>query len=385
MLHGREQVLPAIRRWTFDRALPFWIEHGLDREDGGYVELLDENRQASADYKRTRVLARQLYVFSHAAMMGFADGAQASDHGYEFFIEKAWLGPDDGWARRLSREGEVLDKTPDLYDLAFALYGLGWRSRMTGDRHPLDLAHQTLDFIDHRMRHPLGGFLHESPSVGARQQNPHMHLLEAALVLLEASPEDARFRALADELAGLFETRFYQPSSRTLPEFFDENLRPCADEKGLFFEPGHQMEWAWILAQHQRLTGRDQRDLAGNLIESAEAWGVDSNTGVTYNKVSHEGTPLDRGSRTWPNTERIKSAVASAELTATDPWPIISASTNVLFDRYLSEDGTWIDAFDASGAPTVSTTPASTLYHVFLAFSEVLGLSERPAAAVIAR
>lgn len=385
MLHGREEVLPAIQRWTFDRALPFWIEYGLDRKCGGYVELLDENKRAPADYKRTRVLARQLYVFSHAATLGFAEGVQASDHGYEFFIEKAWLGPDKGWARRLSREGEVLDETPDLYDLAFALYGLAWRSRMTGDRQPLDLAHQTLDFIDRDMRHPFGGFLHEKPAVGARQQNPHMHLLEAALALLEASPEDERFRALADELASLFENRFYQPSSRTLPEFFDEDLRPHMGEDGLFFEPGHQMEWAWILAQHQRLTGKDQCDLACNLVKSAEAWGVDPHTGLTYNKVSHEGVPLDRGSRTWPNTERIKSAVALAQLTGSDPWPVISASTNVLFDRYLSDEGTWIDSFDASGAPTVSTTPASTLYHVFLAFSEVLGISERPPLALIGR
>ena len=49
------------------------------------------------------------------------------------------------------------------------------------------------------MRHPGGlGFLVEKPASGPRQQNPHMHLLEAALVNLEASG-DERFKALADD------------------------------------------------------------------------------------------------------------------------------------------------------------------------------------------
>ena len=38
----------------------------------------------------------------------------------------------------------------------------------------------------------------------------------------------------------------------------------------------------------------------------------------------------------------------------------------------LKPDGTWIDAFDGEGRPVVKSVPASTLYHVFLAFAEVL-------------
>jgi mannose/cellobiose epimerase-like protein (N-acyl-D-glucosamine 2-epimerase family) len=47
-------------------------------------------------------------------------------------------------------------------------------------------------------------------------------------------------------------------------------------------------------------------------------------------------------------------------------------------NRYLAHEprGTWIDAFDAEGKSVVSTIPASTLYHVFLAFAEVLRVGE---------
>ncbi|MEX0644822.1 MAG: hypothetical protein WD076_05900, partial [Parvularculaceae bacterium] len=54
-------------------------------------------------------------------------------------------------------------------------------------------------------------------------------------------------------------------------------------------------------------------------------------------------------------------------------------SAGLLLDRYFAPtpahpipEGTWIDAFDEGGRPLSTTIPASTLYHVFLAFAEVM-------------
>lgn len=54
------------------------------------------------------------------------------------------------------------------------------------------------------------------------------------------------------------------------------------------------------------------------------------------------------------------------------------SSVGLLMDRYLAHTprGAWIDAFDAEGNSIVKTIPASTLYHVFLAFAEVLRVSD---------
>jgi mannose/cellobiose epimerase-like protein (N-acyl-D-glucosamine 2-epimerase family) len=134
------------------------------------------------------------------------------------------------------------------------------------------------------------------------------------------------------------------------------------------------MEWAWILANAKRLLGLEIDAVARGLIDFAERHGVDPATGVTYNQVRNDGVPLDRGSRSWPNTERMKAAVASFELFGTDPRPVLAQSSAVLFDRYLKGPvpGTWIDAFDGEARPVANTIPTSTLYHVFLAFAEAL-------------
>ena len=42
-----------------------------------------------------------------------------------------------------------------------------------------------------------------------------------------------------------------------------------------------------------------------------------------------------------------------------------------------SRPGLWIDQFDGQGAPMTGAVPASIVYHLFLAFSELLRLEPR--------
>ena len=369
----KEDTLAAIRRWTFDAALPFWLERGLDREHGGYVEMFDAQGMASAPYKRTRVTGRQIYVFSHAALLGVDGAADAALHGYRFLRDRAWL--DDGrWARRMDRSGGLLDATPDLYDTAFVLFALGWYARLSNDPEPVDLALATLDRLDREFRHPAGGFAHELPMTGWRLQNPHMHLLEAALSLMEARPGEPRFAELAAELVELFRTRFFDGA--TLAEHFDDAWARAPGAAGRVIEPGHQFEWAWILGWRSRLTGVDTTDLSVALHAFAERFGVDPASSLTFNSVDDRGGSLDRRSRTWPNTERIKGALALYELIERDPWADVASSTGVLLTKFLRPQGDWSDEVDGGGEPMVSTVPTSTLYHVFLAFTEALRVGE---------
>jgi mannose/cellobiose epimerase-like protein (N-acyl-D-glucosamine 2-epimerase family) len=370
-----ENIYSLIRRWTFEQALPFWARNGVDRDHGGYVEQLKlDGTDQAADFKRLRVVCRQIYVFSHAALLGYPDSLALARHGYEFLTKRAWLGPTRGWARLLDREGRVKDSTPDLYDIAFVLFALGWYYRASGNPEALCWTFRTLDFVNAQMRHPGGiGFVNERPAVGPRRQNPHMHLLEAALVNLEVT-ESPEFRNLADEIVELFCTRLYEPSTRTLAEYFNEDWTRASGEAGRITEPGHQFEWAWILAAYQRSTGSDMRDYVRGLTEFAEANGVDQVSGITFNVVRDDGLVLDRGSRVWPNTERIQAAVAMFELNGYNPRPIFEKCGHLLLSRFLSRapPGAWLDQISADGIPVAEKIPASTLYHVFIAFTEML-------------
>jgi mannose/cellobiose epimerase-like protein (N-acyl-D-glucosamine 2-epimerase family) len=363
----------------FDKALPFWAANGIDTVHGGVVEQLTlDGRDAGAAFKRTRVAARQVYAFSHARLLGWDGSVDIARSGVDFLINQTWQGSDGGFARLMTREGRVLDPTPDLYDHAFVLCAFAWRYRTERDRLSYDWMHRTLDFIETHLRHPSGqGFWHCQPPTGWRLQNPHMHLTEACLAAFESTGE-RRFADASRRLIELFDQRLFDKAAGVLPEFFDDDWRPVAGEEGRRVEPGHMFEWAWILNQGRVLLGVESCDLIRHLVQFGEQHGVDRATGVTYNLIHNDGEPVDRGSRIWPNTERIKAAIALFESDDVEPWGVIEQSARLLFARYLSHtpSGTWMDAIDETGRDAASVVPASTLYHILLAFSEVLRISQ---------
>ena len=217
------RVRAGLTHWLFGLALPYWSSVGLDRRGpeqrsfGACEHMTLDGRPARPGYKRMRVQARQLYVFSEAARRGVA-GAGGIAHGIHAFMSKG-ARPDGGWARRLDPDGAILDPTADLYDLAFVLFSLAHHAQASGETAPLRQAERTLAFLRRAMARPSGGFANTTPAEpGWRQQNPHMHLFEAALALLEVTG-DARWRTLADELFALFRTALLERESGTLGEY----------------------------------------------------------------------------------------------------------------------------------------------------------------------
>lgn len=372
----------AVRAWLFDAALPFWAAHGVDRAHGGFLEeLTPDGAPTACDFKRIRVICRQTYAFAHAAQLGWAEGDALSRMGVDYLVAKART-RDGGWAKTLTREGAVRDATADLYDIAFVLFALAWRYRVSRDADVLALMRETLAFVQGRMRGPVGGFWHRLPPGGTRLQNPHMHLTEACLAAFEAT-QDERYLDQARELVALFRAHLFD--GVTLGERFGDDWLRIAGEEGRAVEPGHHFEWAWILAQYQRLSGENLTAQAEALTRFAEAHGVDAKSAAVFDLIADDGAPLRTSSRTWTNTERIKAWLAIYELTGRDAAPEVAAALKLIFDRYFAgaRPGAWIDQFDAGGKPMVEAVPASIVYHLVLAFTEVLRLEPRLKAAAI--
>ncbi|MFT3729138.1 MAG: AGE family epimerase/isomerase [Terricaulis sp.] len=362
-----------VRDWMFNAALPLWARVGVDEQYGGFLEELDfAGRATSVDFKRVRVTCRQVYVFSHAALLGWSDGAALSQRGYDYLLQKARRA-DGGFVRLLTRQGNVKDATPDLYDISFALFAFAWRYRLTGDEEVRTMAAQTLAYVREHMRGPSGGFWQWLPPTGPRLQNPHMHLTEACIAAFESFGEDIYLQQ-AQELVTLFRHKFFD--GHTLGERFDEHWARIGGEEGRRIEPGHAYEWAWILSRYQMLTSEELADIAGALIDYGEKHGINPKTGAVYDEIRDDGAPLVTSSRSWPNTERIKAHLALFELTREDPSQAVAASTRLLLDKYLSTDvrGLWMDHLDRDGQAIAKAVPASIFYHLFLAFSELLRL-----------
>lgn len=375
--------------WLVDTCLPFWLVQGVNDTTGGFIERLDNHGQPSPDgYTRIRVQARQIYVFSHAYFLtGDSRWAQAARHGFAFLTRHGWDERLGGWLHVIQPDGTPLDRRRDTYDLAFILFALGWYHRAVDVATSRPWIERSMDFLLREMTHAEhGGFVEErqelpdgsglaSPSPVPRRQNPHMHLLEAFLVLA-TSVDHARFLEHANQILALFGQHFFDPATGTLAEFFTEDWRPDP-EQGHIREPGHHFEWVWLLHQHAALSGDNRLlDHAARLFSFARDHGTRQlgNARIAIDQIDSKGRPLGNTARLWPQTEMIKAALVNPAASA----ELADSGLRSLFAHYLDVGtGGWCDQIAAPDrSPAASTMPlsthmpASSLYHIMMALTE---------------
>ena len=373
-----EGVCTDVARWLNGSALPLWADRGQDAS-GLFHERLDfDGRPDLTAMRRVRVQARQLFVFSEAAMMGWQGGAEEIvTRGLEAFVSRCWA-PDGepGWAHILTPDGALADPTRDTYDHAFALLALASVWRYTRSDLALQMRDRTLAFIDEALSEPIHGGLHEAlPQPLPRRANPHMHMLEAMLAW-HAVTGDAEFRTRANQLVQLFVDRFYDPGSETLGEFYDEAWREI-DSAPRVVEPGHHFEWTWLLHEAADQGCLDARAQAAGLFRFGMAFGLDQ-SGLAIDELRANGAVARASRRTWPQTELIKALVVMARDGDLKALARLPFTVQALMRTYLGTPtpGLWFDQFDAQGRTQDSHAPASTFYHLVMAFRELLDAGE---------
>jgi mannose/cellobiose epimerase-like protein (N-acyl-D-glucosamine 2-epimerase family) len=377
-----------IRSWLFDHAWPFWMDAGIDRQHGGFVEYLDlQGRDGGASYKRVRAQARQIYCISQAALCGASGAAELSDRCWSFFLKARRA--DGGWASRLSRDGDIIDPASDAYDIAFVLFAHAWRYRLTGDPSLIASAYAAIDGLDRDLGDgERTGWFSRADEKVPRQQNPHMHLLEAALELAMATNQ-SRFFEMAANIVSLMTTRMFDPVLGVLREFFGHRWEIADDQQSHIVEPGHHYEWVWLLRRSDRLLNASTDMIAERLYAFAERYGVDRESRLVFDEVDVEGMPRRISSRSWPQAEALKAHLSMFERGRLEDASSAVASASNLFYHYLSHPikGAWIDHIDKNGKSLIDKIPSTTLYHLQLAFTEFLRMQpsipiNRPMAAV---
>lgn len=360
--------------WLTRQALPVWAKHGHDADRGGFYDSLTQDNYANAaDYKRLRVLARQIYVFSEAARSGMSGALDLVKAGVDTLLNHT-RHPQGGFASRFTLSGEIIDADRDLYDMAFVIFALAHAYDLLRDEALRWEAEALFVFLEQALAHPNGGFLEGLPARQPRRQNPHMHLLEACLawaVLEEGGAESRSWVKRAGQLVELGVDRFIDPQSGALTEYFADDWTRLSGEEGRLVEPGHQFEWVWLLAGYEKMTGQSL-DVIDGLYRFAWRNGVDPDTGFLHAEVLTDGTSRDTPTRLWTHTEWLKAELAMFERTGETRYAARAVSAATALAEFLKAPtpGLWFERYNRmSGFPT-EPTPASSLYHITLAIAE---------------
>jgi mannose-6-phosphate isomerase len=277
---------------------------------------------------------------------------------------------DGFYIHTFTHEGIPADLRADLYDHCFVLLALAHLGDVTGDSAWFDEAQATMDLVEARWRHKCGGFLEGEIVSAPRRQNPHMHLLEAAIALWVRSGHD-RWRALAMEITDLCSMHFIDPLTGALIEYFTDDWSML--KNGAVVEPGHCFEWFWLLKGAGVALPQGEL-VATGLIEFARRHGIDHRRGIAINEVGLDGQPRDNRARLWPQTERLKAALARHKQTGDSIELREAESAYCGIARYLQTPlaGVWYDKLDNDGRWMPELAPASSFYHITCAFSELI-------------
>jgi mannose/cellobiose epimerase-like protein (N-acyl-D-glucosamine 2-epimerase family) len=362
--------------WLREVAWPFWLERGIDRDSDGHAigfheHLTLDQHDCTAEFRRLRVVTRQIYVFSEAAAAGLPGAEEAVALGLDYLRRHAF-DPDGGYHWRFDLSGRVIDARRDLYDHAFVMLALASAMRVLPSPVLLEEARALDAYLHDAFPHPEGGYGESLPPSLPRRQNPHMHLLEAYLAASEVFG-NSPFRERADDLVALFLTRMFQQAEGALPEYFDEALVPHREAGHFIVEPGHHSDWVWLLNWHARrraaagrapLEGTEAVTLA--LARFVDRHGIHPDTGALIDEVWSDGSPRALGQRLWPQTERLK-----AEILRPDHEESRILRAYSVLDSYIlaAPPGLWLERRTAGGEFTRDAAPASSLYHLTAAMT----------------
>jgi mannose/cellobiose epimerase-like protein (N-acyl-D-glucosamine 2-epimerase family) len=324
------------------------------------------------------VQGRQLYSFSIAALLGWnKDAAAIADHGFAF-LKKAKMGEDGSWARRLSTDGFILDPAMDLYDTAFVVLGLLTYHRWTGNPEALSLVETTVLRVQTLLAvPPKTGYRQVLSEKGILRQNPNMHWFECMIFCYEAT-KDTRYIEEAKKIYQRATEDIIDPKTGALREIFDDLWRPVQEKGKVLIEPGHHYEWTWLLdraSRHFPIDATLLRKVAG----FADRYGLNPNAGFVYDQVSDQGEVTESTTRLWVLTETIKAWLVRPDVTEEKRIEKVHGYEASLLKHYLNKEpiGTWFDRLDADGRVHDGPVPASSMYHIMLATTELASWREK--------
>lgn len=357
--------------WMRLKALPVWSTLGQS-EGGVFAEVLGMDGRSVATARRARVQARQIYVFAQAGALGWAGPWQKSVNlGLDELIGQ-YLRPD-GLARTLlAADGSPIDETAMVYDQAFIMFALAM-TKSAGAVDP-SLEARASAIRDHLVdrAQPNGAVIESIAPL--YQSNCHMHLLEASMAWEEqgGGPEWVEF---TDSLAKLAMSTFIDRDGGFLREFFGEDWAPAEGDDGRLVEPGHQFEWAWLLARYARARGDDAARLSAERLYAFGQRGVSDRSNVAVDSLNDDGTIRSQRARLWPQTEWLKAALILAEDAhdgSRKRYLDDAAAALRALRLYLTPDGLWHDKRLPDGRFIDEPAPASSLYHIMAACGQLI-------------
>jgi len=316
----RHELIAVYRDGLLENTIPFWLEHSIDQQHGGFLTFLDADGTVVSTDKPMWVAGRFAWLLSrlYNSVERRDDWLQAARHGIEFLLSHGF-DTDGRMFYAVTREGSPLRKRRYLFTEAFGVIALAEFAKATNDARALDKARELFQLILHYHKTP--GLL--EPKTMSRPLKSHAMpmILTAITQVLQQVDDDPIYRQVQEESIREVLDDFVKPELQVLLENVGPNGEFLDEPDGRQVNPGHAIETAWFLMEAARSQpdGSELIQQACQILDWSLTLGWDEQYGGIYYFRDCKGLPCPQYEHDmklwWPHTEAIYATLLAAHLT----------------------------------------------------------------------
>lgn len=291
--------------------MPFWLEHGLDRVNGGVYTCLDRDGTLMDTTKSVWFQGRFGFVAAHAynEIEKKPEWLEASKSCIDFIINHC-IDENGRMYFEVKADGTPLRMRRYLFSESFAAIAMAEYAIASGD---MRYAEKALDIFKLILKYKNTPGLLEPKYLPTMESQGHsltMILINTASAIRKALPDPILTRQI-DESLGALERYFVHPEFEAVLETVGPNGEFIDTITGRTINPGHSIETAWFILEEARHRGWDKHltELGLKIFNWAWKWGWDKEFGGIINFRDCRNFPSQDYSQDmkfwWPQCETI--------------------------------------------------------------------------------
>lgn len=321
---GRDSLLATYRDGLLDDTLPFWIDHCVDHDHGGFMmslsregDIVDTDKGVWQQGRFTWLLGE---LYNNVEPRD--EWLELAKHGARFLGQHCFDTGDGRMWFHVTREGDPIRKRRYAFSESFAAIAYGELAKATGDQQYADKAADTFRrFLDHSMNpvgvepkytstRPMKGIGFPMITIVTAQELRDSIDLPEANEWIDRSIDDIRQNHIKQDIQCVMET--VSPDGSMIDHFDGRTLNP-----------GHAIEGAWFIMHEGKLRGDSELIRMGcQMLDWMWERGWDQQHGGMLYFVDVNGLPVQEYWHDmkfwWPQNETIIATLLAYELTG-DP------------------------------------------------------------------
>jgi N-acylglucosamine 2-epimerase len=282
------------RNTLLDNILPFWSQHSIDRQYGGYFTCLDREGNVYDTDKFIWLQNRQVWTYSmfYNRLESQSQWLDIARHGAEFLAEHG-RDEEGNWYFALDRKGKPLVQPYNIFSDCFAAMAFSQYAMASKEESAKEIALQAYRNVLRRQDNPKGRYNKTYPGTRSLKSLAVPMILANLSLEMDWLLQSSELEEVLDLTVREVMEDFWDSDTRLMYE----NVTPdgkhldCFD--GRLINPGHGIEAMWFVMDiASRSKNLNLIDRAVDVVLSILDFGWDREYRGIYYFMDAQGHPL---------------------------------------------------------------------------------------------